>query len=58
MHNVLENIDELELNKIDLDSEYKQASKNPNFKGENNFSKDGKFNKNQQDKKTKVLHYF
>ncbi len=32
MHNVLENIDELELNKIDLDTEYKKALKNPNFK--------------------------
>jgi len=32
MHNVLKNIDELELNKIDLDTEYKEALKNPNFK--------------------------
>ena len=32
MHNVLDNIDELELSKIDLDTEYKQALKNPNFK--------------------------
>ena len=32
MHNVLDNIDELELNKIDLDTEYKKALKNPNFK--------------------------
>ena len=32
MHNVLKNIDELELNKIDLDAEYKNALKNTNFK--------------------------
>ena len=32
MHNVLDNIDSLELNKIDLDTEYKEALKNPNFK--------------------------
>lgn len=32
MHNVLKDIDELELNKIDLDTEYKQALKNSNFK--------------------------
>ena len=32
MHNVLENIDALELNKIDLDTEYKNALKNTNFK--------------------------
>jgi len=32
MHNVLDNIDELELNKIDLDTEYKNALKNSNFK--------------------------
>ena len=32
MHNVLGNIDELELNKIDLDTEYKNALKNSNFK--------------------------
>ena len=32
MHNILDNIDSLELNKIDLDTEYKEALKNPNFK--------------------------
>ena len=32
MHNVLENINELELSKMDLDTEYKEALKNPNFK--------------------------
>ena len=32
MHNVLENLEMEELNKIDLDTEYKQALSNPNFK--------------------------
>ena len=32
MHNVLKNIDELELNKIDLDTEYKEALKKSDFK--------------------------
>lgn len=32
MHNVLENIDNIELSKFDLDEEYKKAKSNPNFK--------------------------
>ena len=32
MHNVLENLDSENLKKYDLDTEYKNASKNPNFK--------------------------
>lgn len=32
MHNILENIDTEELQKIDLDTEYKKALSNPNFK--------------------------
>lgn len=32
MHNVLDNIDITEVNKIDLDTEYIEAQKNPNFK--------------------------
>ena len=32
MHNVLENIDNIELSKFDLDGEYKKAKSNPNFK--------------------------
>ena len=32
MHNVLKNIDTENLNKINLDNEYKEALKNPNFK--------------------------
>ena len=32
MHNLLDNIEIDELNNIDLDTEYKKASKNANFK--------------------------
>ena len=32
MHNVLENLEIDELNKIDLDTEYEQSKKNSNFK--------------------------
>ena len=32
MHNVLENLEIDELNKIDLDTEYEQAKKDSNFK--------------------------
>jgi len=52
MHNVLENIDELELNKIDLDSEYKQALKNPNFKA---ITKNLKLSDNDLKKYTSLL---
>ncbi len=32
MHNILDNIDDINLNKLDLDTEYKKALSNPNFK--------------------------
>ena len=52
MHNVLENIDELELNKLDLDSEYKEALKNPNFKA---ITKNLKLDSNELKKYTSLL---
>ena len=52
MHNVLENIDELELNKLDLDSEYKEALKNPNFK---TITKNLKLDSNELKKYTSLL---
>ena len=52
MHNVLENIDELELNKIDLDTEYKSALKNPNFK---TITKNLKLDDNELKKYTSLL---
>ena len=52
MHNVLENIDELELSKIDLDTEYKTALKNPNFKA---ITKNLKLEDNELKKYTSLL---
>ena len=52
MHNVLDNIDELELNKIDLDTEYKNASKNSNFKA---ITKNLELDDNELKKYTSLL---
>lgn len=52
MHNVLENIDELELNKIDLDTEYKNALKNTEFKA---ITKNLKLSDNELKKYTSLL---
>ena len=52
MHNVLENIDELELNKFDLDAEYKNALKNENFKA---ITKNLKLSNDELKKYTSLL---
>jgi len=52
MHNILDNIDELELSKIDLDTEYKNALKNPNFKA---ITKGLKLDDNELKKYTSLL---
>ena len=52
MHNVLENIDEIELNKFDLDTEYKNALKNPNFKA---ITKNLKLSNDELKKYTSLL---
>ena len=52
MHNVLDNIDELELNKIDLDTEYKNALKNSNFKA---ITKNLKLDESELKKYTSLL---
>lgn len=52
MHNVLENIDELELSKIDLDTEYDKALKNPNFKA---ITKNLKLDSSELKKYTSLL---
>lgn len=52
MHNVLDNIDELELNKTDLDTEYKNALKNSNFKA---ITKNLKLDDNELKKYTSLL---
>ena len=52
MHNVLKNIDELELNKIDLDTEYKNALKNSNFKA---ITKNLKLDESELKKYTSLL---
>lgn len=52
MHNVLDNIDELELNKFDLDTEYKNALKNANFKA---ITKNLKLSSDELKKYTSLL---
>ena len=52
MHNVLENIDEPLINKIDLDTEYKNALKNSNFK---EITKNLKLDESELKKYTSLL---
>ena len=52
MHNVLENIDELELNKIDLDTEFKMAMKKSDFKA---ITKNLQLDDNELKKYTSLL---
>lgn len=53
MHNVLENIDKEKLSIIDLDSEYKEATKNLNFKA---ITKNLKLDENILKKYTSILN--
>lgn len=52
MHNILENIETDELNKIDLDSEYKKSLSNPSFK---EVTKNLKLNASELKKYTSII---
>ena len=52
MHNILNDMDTNELNKIDLDNEYKEALKNPDFKA---ITKNLKLGDNELKKYTSLL---